>query len=73
MTCVTAVLEWSKQLKDGKEPGFMDTYANILYKLGKKDDAIALEEKAMGLAPAGDRANYQSTIDKMKKGEKTWN
>lgn len=72
MTCVSEVLDWSKRLKDNKEPGFMDTYANILYKLGKKDDAIALEAKAISLSPDADKASLQETLDKMKKGEKTW-
>jgi thioredoxin-related protein len=73
MSCVTAVLDWSKQLRDGKNAGCMDTYANILYKLGKKDDAIALEEKAIQLVPLANRGDFQATLDKMKKGEKTWN
>jgi thioredoxin-related protein len=73
MTCVSQILDWSKQLKDAKEPAFLDTYANLLYKLGKKDAAIALEQKALDMSPGNDRSGYQSTIDKMKKGEKTWN
>ena len=72
MTCVSDILDWSKRLKDNKDAGLIDTYANILYKLGKKDDAIALETKAMGLAGEPDKASFLETIDKMKKGEKTW-
>ena len=72
MSCVTDILDWSKRLKDNNEPGFVDTYANILYKLGKKDDAIALETKAMEKAGESDKASYRETIEKMKKGEKTW-
>ena len=72
MTCVSGVLDWSKRLKDNHVAGYMDTYANILYKLGKKDDAIALETKAVGLAVESDKASFLETIDKMKKGEKTW-
>ncbi|HLX67438.1 MAG TPA: DUF255 domain-containing protein, partial [Puia sp.] len=37
MTCVSDVLDWSKRLKDDSTAAYMDTYANILYKLGKKD------------------------------------
>lgn len=73
MTCVSQILDWSKQLKDANTPAFMDTYANILYKLGKKDAAIALEEKAINISQSNERPDYQSTLDKMKKGEKTWN
>jgi thioredoxin-related protein len=73
MHCVTEALEWSKRsFKDNQEPGFMDTYANILYKMGKKDDAIAWEEKARDLSAGDEKKGFQETIDKMKKGEKTW-
>jgi thioredoxin-related protein len=73
MHCVSEALEWSKRsFKDNQDPGFMDTYANILYKMGKKDDAIAWEEKARDLSAEGERKSFQETIDKMKKGEKTW-
>ncbi|HWB92558.1 MAG TPA: TlpA disulfide reductase family protein [Puia sp.] len=72
MTCVADILDWSKHLSETNNPAYLDTYANILYKLGKKEDAIALEEKALSI-DASDKANYQATIDKMKKSEKTWN
>jgi thioredoxin-related protein len=72
MTCVSEVLDWSKRLKDNTNIAYVDTYANILYKLGKKDDAIALETKALTLAGDSDKASFQETLDKMKKGEKTW-
>ena len=73
MTCVTEALEWSKRsFKDNNNPMFIDTYANILYKLGKKEEAITWEEKATALAVEGQKQSYQQTVDKMKKGEKTW-
>nr|WP_295864693.1 sugar-binding domain-containing protein [uncultured Chitinophaga sp.] len=59
-------------LKVDNNPAYIDTYANVLYKAGKKDDAIATEEKAVELAPASDKKTYQDILDKMKKGEKTW-
>lgn len=69
MTCVKEALEWSKRsFKDIENPAFIDTYANILYKLGNKDEAIKWEEKAIALG-----GTYQETLEKMKKGEKTWN
>ena len=52
---------------------YIDTYANLLYKLGKKDEAITWEQKALDLAPEGEKKSYEETLDKMKKGEKTWN
>lgn len=71
MTCVKDALEWSKNsFKDNNNPMYMDTYANILYKLGNKDEAIKWEEKALALS--GNDKGYQETIDKMKNGEKTW-
>lgn len=73
-TCIQQALEWSKKsFADNNEPGYIDTYANLLYKLGKKDEAISWETKAMNLAPDGDKKGFQQTIDKMKSGEKTWN
>lgn len=73
MTCVSDALDWSRRsFKDQPNPMFMDTYANILYKMGKKTDAIAWEEKALQLADEGSKSGYRDTIDKMKKGEKTW-
>jgi len=53
-------------------PLFMDTYANILYKLGRKTEAIAIETEAMNLTEPSDRPDYQQTLDKMKSGAKTW-
>ena len=74
MTCVATALDWSKKsFTDNNNPAFMDTYANILYKLGKKDDALMWEQKAMNAALESDKKGYQETIDKMKNGEKTWN
>lgn len=74
--CVEEALEWSKRSLTGENsnnPMFMDTYANILYRLGKKDEALTWEQKAVDLAPEGDKKQYQETLDKIKNGEKTWN
>lgn len=68
--CIEQALEWSKRsFKDKPDPMFMDTYANLLYKSGKKADAITWEEKAMQLAPEKTRQTFAETLDKMKKGE----
>lgn len=74
MTCVAQALEWSKRsFQDNNNPMYMDTYANILYKLGRKNEAIEWQEKAIGLTSvAEDRKSYEQTLEKMKKGEKTW-
>jgi len=73
MSCVEEALEWSKRsFAENQNPLFMDTYANILYKLGKKDEAIAWEQKAIDLSPEDSKEDLQQTLDKMKNGEKTW-
>jgi thioredoxin-related protein len=64
-------LVWSRSsLKDKEDPMFMDTYANLLYKIGKKEDAVAWEQKAINLST--DKKVYQESLDKMNNGEKTW-
>lgn len=74
MTCVTQALEWSKKsFKDNKNPMFMDTYANILHKLGRTQEAIPVQEEAIALTTdAASKKSLQESLDKMKKGEKTW-
>lgn len=74
MKCIEQALEWSKRsFKENEMPAFMDTYANLLYKAGKKADALAWEEKAMNKANGDEKKNYETTLEKMKKGEKYWN
>ena len=75
MTCVTEALDWSKRsFKDKENHMYIDTYANILYKLGRTKEAIEWEGKAAALVSddAGQKKVYADTIEKMKKGEKTW-
>jgi thioredoxin-related protein len=73
MSCVSQILDLSSPLKNTTEPAFLDTYANLLYKSGKKDEAIVWQQKAVDASPENERPGYQSTLYKMKKGEKTWN
>ncbi len=73
MTCVKEALEWSKRsFKDKEEPMFIDTYANLLYKMGNVTEAIKWQEKAIALVAEAEKASYRETLEKMKKGEKTW-
>jgi|GEM_PF-93222 len=68
-------LGWSKKtILSGKAPGiYMDTYANLLYKLGRKNEAIAWENKALSAAASPDDKNdFTRTLGKMQNGEKTW-
>jgi hypothetical protein len=48
----------------------MDTYANVLYKLGNKEEAMKWQETATKESP-GD-AEIQSNFQKMKLGKPTW-
>lgn len=65
-------MSWSRRVlrKQPENVEAMDTYANLLYKIGNKNEAISWEDKAVQLAPNHKeiRANY----DKMKRGEPTW-
>jgi thioredoxin-related protein len=51
-------------------PNAIDTYANLLYKVGNKEEAIEWEKKALKLS--NNREDIAKTLNKMKKGEKTW-
>jgi thioredoxin-related protein len=54
------------------ENGYIiDTYANLLYKLGRKKDAIYWEEKAI-LTGNGHAADYRNVLEQMKRGEPTY-
>lgn len=54
----------------------LDTQANLLYKLGRTEEAIALEEKVLDTSTQGGKhkgdKQFQDVLDKMKKGEPTW-
>jgi thiol-disulfide isomerase/thioredoxin len=54
----------------------IDTYANLLYKAGYREQAIIWEKKALDLAnrifPDRAQVNYQITLKRMQAGEKTW-
>jgi len=47
-----------------------DTYANLLYKIGKGDQAIEWEERAV--KQSNQDNVYIETLEKIRKGEKTW-
>jgi thiol-disulfide isomerase/thioredoxin len=57
---------------DPKNPAWMDTYANLLYKLGQKEEAIIIEEETMNLDNKESKEGFKKTVQKMKTGEKTW-
>jgi thioredoxin-related protein len=54
---------------------FLDTYANLLYKTGRTEEAIQWEEKALAVVnPANEelKETYRNVIAQMKKGEPTY-
>jgi len=53
-----------------KDQQALDTYANLLYKTGKKDEAIAWEEKAVKLS--NNNKELVETLEKMKSNIATW-
>ncbi|HWK05559.1 MAG TPA: glycoside hydrolase family 2 TIM barrel-domain containing protein [Puia sp.] len=64
-------VEWSKlSLQKEAQPAYMDTEANLLYKAGKKEEAIAVEERAVRVS--GNNNELKETLEKMKRDEKTW-
>jgi thioredoxin-related protein len=66
-------LLWSKlSISKKEDPAYIDTYANILHKLGLEEEAITWENKAISLSSDADREGYQKTLEKIKNKEKTW-
>ncbi len=71
-------LKWSAKAMEFTSPhpaqwaANADTHASLLYRTGKKSDAVALEEKAVeALKTAGEKdeaASYTKTLQKMKAG-----
>ncbi|WP_217602356.1 DUF255 domain-containing protein [Chitinophaga sp. GbtcB8] len=50
-----------------------DTYANLLYKAGRRDEALFWETKALNNVISEDFSQlYRTTINKIKRGEPTW-
>jgi hypothetical protein len=53
---------------------YIDTYANLLHKSGNTTDAIKWQKKAIAILKQDgeDTADFEETLAKMEKGEKTW-
>ncbi len=75
-------IQWMKYVLDQKlsaydKVAFLDTYACILYKTGKKDEAIEWETKVLPFAveakaPEQIIEAYKKKISAMKDGEQIW-
>ena len=48
----------------------LDTKANLLYKLGRKNEALVLEQKALEMNPKSQE--LQDNLQKMQEGKATW-
>ena len=66
-------LNWSEKSLEfaPNNPMCTDTYANLLYKMGRKEEAIKLESGLVAQDPAN--TEFKDTLEKMKKNEPTWN
>jgi len=54
----------------GTAGAYMDTKANLLYKLGRKEEAISLETKASEISP--NDKDIKVALQKMQDGKPTW-
>lgn len=65
-------LEWADLAisLEGPTGPYLDTKANLLYKLGERDAALALEKRAVAVAPKD--AELADNYKKMEEGEPTW-
>lgn len=65
----TKALAWSaRSVELDRDPNFLDTYAHLLFKLGRKDEAIKIETEALEKANAEQKEGFMETLEKMKKG-----
>lgn len=69
-------LRWTEYSQEiyPNNPMFIDTYANLLYKLGRNKEAIDNEAKAFDIAKRTkmETKGFETTLQKMKYGLKTW-
>jgi len=75
IACVRQALAWSeKSVEKDADPMYLDTYANLLHKTGDSKKAITVQERAIELLKKSgeDASDYEATLEKIKKGEKTW-
>jgi hypothetical protein len=63
--------QYSMETFAKNDPNDIDTYANLLYKVGRKQEAIEAEQRAVHLS--NNEKTFVETLDKMQKGLPTWN
>lgn len=72
--CLEDALRWSQQTLSGAnahDSRFLDTYANLLYRLGNQENAIKVETEAAAIRnqPGG---ALEKTLEKMRNNQPTW-
>ncbi len=73
MVLLNKVFNWSaERLKNSNNAYYLDTYANLLHKLGQTNEAMKYETKAIELATGKYIDEFKSTLLKMQQNEKTW-
>ena len=77
VSLLESAIKWTEfALKSEREDkAILDTYANLLYRLSRKDEALLHERKALQISKRNGNADnkvYEETIAKMERGEKTW-
>lgn len=55
----------------GKDAAILDTVARVKFMQGQKEEAIALQEKAVSLADGNNKAQLEETLESYKRGELT--
>jgi thioredoxin-related protein len=68
---LSAAISWMKAVTE-RHPtsdAYLDTYANLLYKAGRKQEAIAIEERVYEKSK---NEGFKETLIKMKNDEATW-
>ncbi|MBO9571393.1 MAG: DUF255 domain-containing protein [Chitinophagaceae bacterium] len=75
---ISRAVKWMRSLVNRfpQDPAYLDTYANLLYKSGDKENAILWEEKALQWANEfeyeRDIEEFAKILKKMKNNEATW-
>ena len=59
----------AKDATNGKDASILDTLARVKFMQGQKDEAIALQEKAVALAEPDSKSQLQKTLESYKRGE----
>lgn len=71
--CLQAALAWSKKsIAEREEPVFVDTYANLLYKSGDKQNALIWQQKAVDNSTGRNQEAFRANLLKMQNGQPTW-